>query len=977
MIDNADGFHISKDFDMLRRQYEQLYTENMHLKRLLVENGISYKESADPLQAIPVKAPQETSAGYPIIDTQSINPGITKKSSLDERIKLYLSLFRGRRDVYACQWQSKEGKMGYSPACRYEWVQGICGKPRVKCSNCANAAYLPFDDKAVALQLSGNKVLGVYPLLPDGTCEFLAVDFDEASWKTDIHAIALTCTRHKIPYAVEISRSGNGAHFWLFFSEPIEAPVARGLGSQLLTQSMRENARLAFSSYDRMFPNQDTVPKGGFGNLIALPFQKEAYKNGGSIFVDSAFIPYPDQWMYISTIQRISRAQIDAWMIRERTATLGKLRQNDDEEGKPWLPANTEKLTADDFPNLMRCVEADRLYIPLEGMSQKAQNCIKRLAAFDNPQFYRAQAMRMPVWSKPRVICCAKYEENYLCLPRGCKEDFCTLAAQSSAGLKWEDLRGAGKVIDVCFTGVLHDEQKLALDALTKQDNGVLSAATAFGKTVVGAALIGEKKVSTLILVHRRQLMQQWMERLAYFLDINETLPEAPRQRGRKKRRESIGEFGGGRDTRGGVIDIAIIQSMGSKDNIKPWIADYGMIIVDECHHIPAVSFEQVLRKVRARYVYGLTATPTRQDGHHPILNMYLGAIRYRVDAKVQAEKRPFAHMMIPRFTGARFHISGEERTPLIGQYYAQIMEDDLRNHQIADDVLSCVREGRNCLVLSERTLHVKLLAQLLEKQYDKVLTLTGGSTNAQTARQLSALRDIPPNKPLIICATGKYIGEGFDEPRLDTLFLTMPISWHGTLAQYAGRLHRLHEGKREVRVYDYIDSDTEMLERMYHKRLKGYASLGYHVSADADDTAINVGMIYNQNSFQERFVSDIEQARKGIVIVSPYAVPRRVQWLNDSLTSVRKRGILITVYTRPAKCFQERSRLAAENAIHALNAMDICVRCRGNIHQKYAIIDDRIVWYGSINLLSFGASQESIMRLVSGNVANALHMDE
>ena len=846
----------------------------------------------------------------------------------------------------------------------------------MRCSDCANADYLPFDNEAVALQLSGRKVLGVYPLLPDGTCEFLAIDMDEASWKADIQAIASTCTRHEIPYSVEISRSGNGAHLWLFFSEPIEASVARRLGSQLLTQSMRENARLAFSSYDRMFPNQETIPKGGFGNLIALPFQKESFKNGGSIFVNSAFEPYPDQWTYLSTIQKINRIRIDAWMIKEPTATLGKLRQDNEGDGKPWIPAHKEELTADDFPNPLCCVVADRLYIPIEGMSQKAQNCIKRLAAFSNPQFYQAQAMHMPVWSKPRIICCAEYEDNYLCLPRGCTEDFCALAAENNTSLNWEDLRGTGEMIDVCFTGVLHEEQKLALAALTKQDDGVLSAATAFGKTVVGAALIGAKRVNTLILVHRKQLMQQWMERLSNFLEINETLPEAPSQRGRKKRRELIGEFGGGRDTRGGVIDIAVIQSMGTKDKVKSWIGDYGMIIVDECHHIPAVSFEQVLRKVRARFVYGLTATLTRQDGHQPILNMYLGPIRYRVDAKVQAEKRPFTHIMIPRFTGARFHINNEVSTPLIGQYYAQIMQDDLRNHQIVDDVLACVRESRNCLVLSERTQHVKILTELLEKKYGEVLTLSGGNTNAETARQLSILRDIPPHVPMIICATGKYIGEGFDEPRLDTLFLTMPISWHGTLAQYAGRLHRLHEGKCEVRVYDYIDSNNDMLERMYHKRLKGYASIGYHVSPDAHDTAINNDMIYDQDSFRERFVNDIIQARKNIVIVSPYAALRRVQWLNDSLTSVRKRGIPVTVYTRPAHFFQGRSRQAAQNAIAALNAMDISVKCKDNIHQKYAIIDDRIVWYGSINLLSFGSSLESIMRLVSGSAASALLLD-
>ncbi|MDD2647191.1 MAG: phospholipase D-like domain-containing protein [Eubacteriales bacterium] len=355
---------------------------------------------------------------------------------------------------------------------------------------------------------------------------------------------------------------------------------------------------------------------------------------------------------------------------------------------------------------------------------------------------------------------------------------------------------------------------------------------------------------------------------------------------------------------------------------------------------------------------------------------MYLGDIRYRVDAKAQAEKRPFAHVMIPRFTGARFCLDQETKTPAIGQYYTQIMQDDLRNHMIVDDVLACVKEGRNCLLLSERTRHVEMLSDFLGKHVDNVLVMTGGKTNAETAEQMERLRNAPTDEPLVICATGKYIGEGFDEARLDTLFLTMPISWQGTLAQYAGRLHRLYEGKREARVYDYIDNNAEMLEKMYHKRLKGYSSIGYHVAAEHQSAVVGSDIIYDQNTFQERFLHDLDQSRKSIVIVSPYVTMRRIRWLETTFCKTMERRVLISVITRPANSFQGRSGENAQAAIDHLTKSGITVRCHEAIHQKYAIIDDMIVWYGSINLLSFGTSQESIMRLSSGSVARALRID-
>lgn len=952
---------LMDELTMLRQENEQLHQENQRLHAILLRHGI--EDSPNPVSPV-------------ISNTTNIHsqhPCVTKKSSFSDKSALFLSLFCGRQDVYARQWQNKEGRIGYSPACKNEWIRGVCGKPKLKCMDCSSAVYLPYNADAIRQHLSGQCVIGIYPLMKEETCTFLAIDFDEENWREDIRTVADSCAEFVISCYVEVSRSGNGAHLWFFFDVPVEASLARTMGTLMLTKAMEKRAKLTFSSYDRMFPNQDTMPKGGFGNLIALPFQPAAFKRGGCIFVDEQFHPFEDQWVFLSSIQKVSREQLEACAVRQHGSPLGQLRiEAEESDNKPW-DKKAIHLTATDFPPSMQAVMADQLYLPIDGLSNKAQNQIKRLAAFRNPQFYQAQAMRMPIWDKPRVICCAEYRAEYLCLPRGCKEQLADLVKNCGTSIAWQDERQTGKPIDVTFAGVLREEQEAALTALLTHDDGILSATTAFGKTVVGAALIAQRKVNTLILVHRKQLLTQWKERLGTFLEIHEQIPESPKKRGRKKNREIIGTFGGGKDTRSGIVDIAIIQSMGAADAIKPWIGDYGMVIVDECHHVPAVSFEQVLKSVRAKYVYGLTATPTRQDGHHPILTMYLGDIRYRVSAKEQAEKRPFAHVMIPRFTGASFCIDQESKMPAIGQYYTRILEDDLRNHMIVDDVLTCVKEGRSCLLLSERTRHVKILSDLLKKHLENVLVMTGGKTNAESAQQLNCLRNAPTDQPLVICATGKYIGEGFDEARLDTLFLTMPISWHGTLAQYAGRLHRLYDGKKEVRVYDYVDNNVEMLERMYHKRLKGYAAIGYQVAALQQGVGMDSDIIYDQNTFQTRFLFDLDQARKSIVIVSPYITMRRVRWLEAFFRKAIERRISITVITRPASSFQGHSNEAVADVIQYVAQTGVEIQCREAIHQKYAIIDDVLVWYGSINLLSFGTSQESIMRLASGSIARAL----
>ena len=499
----------------------------------------------------------------------------------------------------------------------------------------------------------------IYPMLPDETCSFLAIDFDDDGWKKDITIIREVCNEFDIPVAVERSQSGNGAHIWFFFEEPVSASLARKFGTGLLTFSMNRRHELKFKSYDRLFPSQDTLPKGGFGNLIALPFQKSARKHQNSEFIDEKFYPYSDQWAYLSEIKKISENRIGS-LIAElcQGHELGQLKIDKEEDQKPWETVKKVSLDKTDYPDAISIVRSNMLFIPKKGISEKGQNHLKRIASFKNPMFYKQQAMRLSTYGYPRIITCAEETKDYLCLPRGCEEELTAEFKSLKVECQFIDKTNHGRVIDVEFNGQLRGEQTLAIEKLLSNDIGILSGTTAFGKTVVAIKLIAQRKVNTLILVDRIGLLNQWMDRLKQFLVINEVLPEADnpaiKKRGRKKKSNIIGQLGAGKNTLNGIVDIAVMQSMGRMGEVKDCIKDYGMIIADECHHAPAFNYENILKTANARYVYGLTATPTRKDGHHPILLMQCGPIRYRDDPKKQAENRPFDHFVIPRFTSLR-----------------------------------------------------------------------------------------------------------------------------------------------------------------------------------------------------------------------------------------------------------------------------------------------------------------------------------
>ena len=537
------------------------------------------------------------------------------------------------------------------------------------------------------------------------------------------------------------------------------------------------------------------------------------------------------------------------------------------EKQVPWQRKQIwQKLTRGDFPIQVTLAVSNLIYIEKKGFSQKALNALKRLAAFPNPEFRSKQAMRISVYGIPRVLDCGYEDGSYIGLPRGCMEILLDTFDQYGVPAVLENHRFSGHSIDVEFSGTLRAEQEPAAQALLAADMGVLSATTAFGKTVIGAYLIGQRKVNTLILVQSSALLEQWKSSLEQFLDIHEVLPELPKKRGRKKKRHLIGQIGSGKNTRSGIVDTAIMKSVceGEEKTVKSFVAEYGMVIVDECHHVAAFTFESVLKAVEAKYVYGLSATPVRKDGHHPIIFMQCGPVRYLVDAKSQAEKRTFSHFVVPRFTRMRLPDAKG-----IQDMYAGVVENENRNELLVTDTLNLIQEGRTPILLTERKEHAALLASRLSDKVKNVFLLIGSDKQKEKREKMAALQNVPDDEDVVVVATGKYIGEGFDSPRLDTLLLAMPISWKGTLAQYAGRLHRNYEGKHEVRIYDYVDIHVPTLERMYHKRLKGYAELGYQVKFGAADQSISV--IYDGHSSMLPFEQDLDDAACSVVIVSPY----------------------------------------------------------------------------------------------------------
>lgn len=918
---------------------------------------------------------------------------VSRSSSSQEKIALFKSLFAGRTDVFSLRWHNqKTNKSGYSPVCANKWQSWKCDLKKFSCASCPYKSPVPLSDSYIFAHLCGKDefsrdVIGIYPLFQDNTCRFLAFDFDShkdksknvdnsfseksdnQKWKRDVLAVYKVCADFMIPCSIEISRSGNGSHLWIFFSENIKAKTARDFGNLILIAAMKEYHSLPFESFDRMFPNQDEIPKGGYGNLIALPLQGKAVKENHSVFVDENFVSYQDQWKYLSSVKKISSSEIKTISSKigetvqvfisndnvEKTESTFKHKNNTD------FQIVAENFSKDDFKSVVQIILSDFVEIKKDGISERALGALKRTAVFLNPEYFKNLRMRLPLYNIPRYIDCSKENKDFLLLPRGNLKQILQNFDEQKIDYQIEDKRESGQKIDVEFTSELFDEQKIALDAMLKSDIGILCAGTGFGKTVTAAALIAKRKTNTLILVQTQSLLEQWKHAIKQFLNF------------------TAGTISAGKDKSTGIIDIALVRSLIEikTDVVKKRTHKYGMIIVDECHHVPAFSFENLLKSFYAKYVYGLTATPIRRDGHQKIIFYQCGPILYSTTQKQMNDLQNFSRFFIPRFTS--FHIiQSKEKNCSINQFYEELVQDEARNSLIISDVKECVENGKTPLVLSDRIEHLENFAEKLKDAAKNVILITGKGTNKQKTAQLEKLNSVPDNESLIVLATGKYVGEGFDFPRFDTLVLSMPFSWKGILSQYCGRLHRNFQGKSEVQIYDYVDFRFPVFDRMYQKRLKGYKHLGYKIKNFSDKAQplndSENAKIFSKDDYKSNFENDLLCAKNIIVISSPYLSKKETNQFVLTSTKVIPKGIKIFIIT---KLLSDESKAKAQGElIKTMENAGIQVVIKENLGQKIAVIDKKVLWYGSVNFLGFSEQDDCCMRISSAQIASEVEAE-
>ena len=946
---NIEAYNL----DSLRKLVRDLQKENRKLKNQLDKAGIAYDSESIFDERIESAVDYDPDQGERIIG-QYITEELAKK---------FFAMFWGRVDVYA-----KRGKNGgYFPQCNHRWNDRICPKQRgekIACENCEHTEWTALTPKKIMEHLLGYKedgsdVIGVYPLLPEGTCRFLVFDFDnhekgaektdfanaDEAWHEEVDALRLICESNGIVPLVERSRSGRGAHLWIFFQKPIPASLARNFGFLLLDKGSASINLKSFHYYDRMYPSQDAA--SGIGNLIALPLQGRALKSGNSAFVDENWNAYPNQWdILLNHTPKITAEDIEKCMAKwqaeladgQQSAAAGGVQNRP----KPWK--KKEGFTKSDVVGKMHMVLGDGVYVDTLNLMPRLQNQIRSMAAFDNPEFYKNKRLGYSNYYNFSAVYMGRDEEGYICLPRGLRESLIERCTQAGIEYELEDVREKGRPIRVSFKGDLRMQQNLAADRLLAYDHGVLSAATAFGKTVVCSYLISERKVNTLILLHNRDLIDQWVEELDRFLKIDEEPPVYKTKTGREKRREStIGILHGGKDTLTGIVDVAMVGSLYGKGHYHEFINSYGMVIMDECHHCGANTSVQVMQKVNARYIYGVSATVKRGDNLEPIIHMLIGPTRHSYTARERTEEQGIGHFVYPRYTRV---VDTNESGDDINKAYALISASLVRNDMILSDVRDCVKEGRTPVILTKYKEQAKYLFEQLQEAADQ---------------------------SLILVATGQKIGEGFNFPRLDTLMLAAPVSFEGRLEQYLERLNRDYEGKTEVIVYDYIDSHIRFFDNMYAKRLRTYKRVGFSLISERKAAKQTANAIYDSGNYGDVFERDLVEAEKSIVVSSPELVRDKVDRFLYLVKARQEAGCKVTVITLEDENSRYGNSLFTGDMIRDMQKAGINVVVRNEVIEHFAVIDDALVWHGGMNLLGKEDARDNLMRIRSVQVAAEL----
>ena len=972
---NPDKNH-EVEVENLRKLVDCLQKENRQLKELLEQAGIDYSSCIED-NADAVSVPDQGKRILPFAITENA-------------ARHFFARFWGREDVYAKRSVNKKtGKAGYFPQCDNFWHYGVCPKAnrvKIQCSKCENQSYSKLGIMQIMEHLKGEKedasdVIGVYPLLPDDTCRFIVFDFDnhekgaeekdfantDDEWKEEVDAVRTICKEQGIDVLAERSRSERGAHLWIFFTERIPAKLARKFGFALLDKGAETVNMKSFRYYDRMLPAQNHVPDGGIGNLIALPLQGQALREGNSAFIDGNWDAYPDQWKALMQTQRLSREKLEEcikdWLPENPFEPVGEIEET---RIKPW--EYQQKFHQEDITGSMKIILSNMVYLDTKNMKYRLQNRVRRMVAFLNPVYFKNLRIGYSNYQESRIIYMGQDEHGYIGLPRGLYDEL--IQRCDEAGIKYhiEDKRTAGRSIDVTFQGELRKSQVPAVEKMLQHDTGILSAATAFGKTVVCSKLIAERKVSTLILLESSALMEQWVDALQDFLDIREELPEYRTPSGRiRKRKSVIGKIHGAHDSSTGIIDIAMVGSLCKKGEFHSRLQEYGLCIMDECHHAATATVIEILQEIKAKYVYGVTATPMRSDGLEKIGYMLLGNIRYRYTAKDRAKEQGIEHLVYPRFTRVAYPRSQEMH---INDAYMLIKDNEVRNEQIVDDVKKCIDCGRTPVVLTRYKEHASLLSERIQAYADKIFLLSGDKSKKKLQEIREQMEGVSADETMILVATGQMAGEGFDYPRLDTLIMATPVSWKGIVEQYAGRLNRDYEGKKDVVIYDYVDSHIDKFDKMYGKRLKAYRQIGYQICTNISGEKQEAGAIYDFENYLEVFQRDLQEAEKDIIISSPQMNRKKVYQMISLLKERQEAGVKVTVVTWHPDGYKYGKSEVRMELLEQLRGTGFEIQLMEEGCECFAVVDQKVVWYGNMNFLSKEDMEDNLMRVVSEDIA-------
>ena len=964
----------------LQSRIQALEDENRLLKERLEEAGVSYADivSGDAEGVVELYDPDQGAR--------------IKKFDVTDKIAsdFFMMFCRGRKDVYDLRYTNpKTGKNGYYSQCFNRWDRGchIQKKDGVRCKDCELRAYKPVTLPLIKAHMNGtdpngNDVVAIYPMLENNLCQLLVFDFDnhakgaeqedyaniDDGWKEEINALRRICKNLDVDAVVERSRSGRGAHLWIFFKEMVPARLARRFGFALLEKGAESVNLKSFKYYDRMIPTQDALPEGGLGNVIALPLQGMALKSGNSAFIDENWNAYEDQLNVLAGTRRLTRQGIEDYLsLWYSTGSISE----DNGTDAPW-DKNSE-IEAGSVKGVVRIVLADRIYIDSTGMSNKTKRQLRRMATFSNKQYFQNQAMDMPNYDESRFIYLGSDEGKYIVLPRGLREEILKKFDNAGISYKIEDKRTKGQELNISFRGELRESQIPAVETMLENETGILHAATAFGKTVVCCDMIARRGISTLILVDRADLMNQWIKRLEEFLDIDEELPEYQTKTGRTRKRKSlIGNLQGAHDTLTGIVDVAMIRSLKKKDGFHPKLKEYAQVYFDECHHAASDSAIEVLQEINAKYVYGVTATPKRGDGKEKINEFLLGPIRYRFTAKDRAEEQNINHLVYPRFTRTvkPHHLS---KTPYGNDAYELIRNNDVRDEQIIRDVADCVQAGRTPVVLTKYVDHAKKLSERLKIYADRLILLTGANGTKARRAQVEELNKVDNSDSLILVGTGSLLGEGFDFPRLDTLFMATPVSGENVVEQYVGRLNRDYDGKENVIVYDYVDSHIPKFDKMYSARMKAYKKIGYELCVNMDGEKQKANAIYDIENYAETYWKDLEEANSAVVVSSPRLNNQKVDRIIKILGKRRELGVKVTIVTWHPDAYKYGKDDVRMELMERLRKAGFEIRLVEESCEHYAVIDNEIVWYGSVNLLSKEDAEDNLMRVCSKDIAAEL----